>query len=76
MKQELIGPAASIAAAILARHAPVKAMLENDVIADAFLQAHQALLMGIARVEQEEKRPPMQISDEALRAFAAKPKPR
>ena len=58
MKTELIGPTASITAALLARDASVRTEIPNDVIASAFLQAHQALLMGIALVDAETKRQP------------------
>lgn len=66
MKQELIGPTAAITAAILARFEPKRTQLPNEVIASAFQQAHEALVMGIARVDAEAKRPPMTISQQAL----------
>lgn len=61
MKPEHIGPAATLAVALLARYQTAKADLPNEVIASAFEQAHQALLLGIQRVETEEKlkQPPL-----------------
>jgi hypothetical protein len=59
MKQELIAPAAAIAAAILARYQPANSALSDDVIASAFEQAAHALEMGIQRVDQEAARQQM-----------------
>lgn len=55
MNSDLIGPAASLAAALLARHKPLDAQLTNEVIASAFEQAVQALQQGIQRVDHEEE---------------------
>jgi hypothetical protein len=67
MKQELIGPTATLAAAILARYRPLDAMLEDDVITSAFEHAHRVLRKGIARVDAEAQRPPMKVSPDAIR---------
>ena len=61
MQKEHIGPTATLAAAILARVKPIDGQLSNEVIASAFEAAHQALLLGIHRVEDEERRHAQQV---------------
>lgn len=65
MKEELIGPTATLAAAILSKLEDQHTEFTNSVIADAFVQAHQALLLGIQQVEQSE--PPRTAKVEALK---------
>lgn len=55
MKQEHIGPTATLAAAILAKLEEQHLEFTNSIIASAFVQAHQALLEGIRQVEAAEK---------------------
>lgn len=54
MKQELIGPTASVTAALLARYNGNE--LSTDVIASAFEDAYRGVQAGIQRIEAEEAR--------------------
>lgn len=59
MQQELIGPTATLAAAILSKISPPHDALTEEVIASAFEEAHRALQAGIRRVDtahEERKR--------------------
>lgn len=58
MQLELIGPTATLAAAILSKISPQHDALTQEVIASAFEEAHRALQAGIRRVDaaQDEKR--------------------
>lgn len=56
MKEELIGPTATLAAALLAKVAPMHSDFSTEVIASAFEEAYKALLEGIRRVDAEEQR--------------------
>ena len=55
MKEELIGPAATLAAALLAKVADSHTEFTSGVVASAFEDAYFMLQEGIARVEKEEK---------------------
>jgi hypothetical protein len=65
MKEELIGPTATLAAAILSKLEEQHTEFTNEVIASAFAQAHEALLLGIQRVEHSE--PPRTAKVEVLK---------
>ncbi|KFJ09162.1 hypothetical protein DR66_2365 [Delftia acidovorans] len=51
--KELIGPAATLAAAILSKVERQHSEFDRDVIASAFEEAYFTLLEGIQRVEKE-----------------------
>ena len=55
MKEELIGPTAALAAALLSRHETPIGGLRNQDIAEAFLQAYEGLQAGIRRVDLQEQ---------------------
>ncbi len=56
MKEGLIGPTATLAAAILSKVEPLHSEFTEEVIASAFEEAYKALLEGIRRVDEEEQR--------------------
>lgn len=56
MKEELIGPTATLAAALLSKVAPMHSEFSTDLMASAFEDAYKALLEGIKRVDEEEQR--------------------
>ncbi len=54
MEKELIGPTATLAAAILAKVSPMHGdVFEREVITSAFEEAYFALQEGITRVDEE-----------------------
>ena len=55
MKQELIGPTASLAAALLSKVEKDHGVFTQDIVASAFEEAYFMLLAGIARVDNEIK---------------------
>lgn len=56
MKQELIGPTATLAAALLSKLENSHSEFTSGIVASAFEDAYFMLQEGIARVEKEEKR--------------------
>lgn len=54
MKQELIGPTATLTVALLAKVQNSHSEFTHDIVASAFADAYQALQAGIKRVDAEE----------------------
>ena len=55
MKQELIGPAATLAAALLSKVENEHSTFTKEIVASAFEDAYFMLLAGIERVDKEIK---------------------
>lgn len=55
MKQELIGPTATLAAALLSKEENDHREFTQDIVASAFEDAYFMLLEGMARVDAEVK---------------------
>ena len=53
MKQELIGPTATLAAALLSKVEPAHSEFTPGIVASAFEDAYFMLLEGIQRVDAE-----------------------
>lgn len=53
MEKELIGPTATLAAAILSKLEPEHSLFTREIITSAFEDAYFSLLEGIQRVDKE-----------------------
>lgn len=67
MEKELIGPTATLAAAILSKVDSQHSEFSRDVITSAFEEAYWCLKEGIARVEKEEQRSAPSASTQKFR---------
>ena len=55
MKPELIGPTATLAAALLSKLEEAHGVFTEDIVSDAFADAYNMLLKGIQKVEEQER---------------------
>lgn len=55
MKPELIGPAATLAAALLSKLEEEHGEFTEGIVSDAFADAYNMLLKGIQKVEEQER---------------------
>lgn len=75
IKEELIGPAATLAAAILSKVEPEHSVFTREILTSAFEDAYFTLLDGIERVNNELERREKPAKKRAATGLAARKAP-